>query len=57
MKKSPCKNCLDRHVGCHNEQCPHGWYEWDRQHRELKDRIWKEKQIGWSERKNGNKER
>ena len=28
-QKCPCRNCTDRHPGCHTIQCPNGWYEWD----------------------------
>ena len=28
MKRiAPCKDCKDRHPGCHNDSCPHGWAE------------------------------
>lgn len=29
--KCPCKDCADRHVGCHNETCPHGWLEYKKE--------------------------
>lgn len=29
MKRiAPCKDCKDRHPGCHNASCPHGWAEY-----------------------------
>lgn len=32
--KCPCHGCTPetgRHPGCHTEDCPHGWAEYDRQ--------------------------
>lgn len=34
-KEAPCKDCIDRHVGCHNETCPHGWLEYKKERDEL----------------------
>lgn len=42
--KNPCRDCKDRHAGCHTKDCPHGWYEWDIAHKEQRQRIWQEKQ-------------
>jgi len=39
--KPPCKNCPDRAQlviefgGCHNEHCPHGWVEWEKEKESL----------------------
>jgi hypothetical protein len=37
-----CKDCKDRHVGCHGE-CE-AYIEWDRKHRAEKEEIWEKKQ-------------
>ena len=47
VHNNPCKWCQDRHAGCHTKDCPHGWYEWDKKHKEERDRIWKEKNDEW----------
>ena len=43
-QKCPCRDCTDRHPGCHTIQCPHGWYEWDQYMIKRRDEINKQKQ-------------
>lgn len=36
----PCRHCTSetgRKVGCHSRDCPHGWYDWDRRHKESRE--------------------
>lgn len=35
----PCHGCTTetgRGPGCHNKDCPHGWYEWDQKHKDAR---------------------
>lgn len=43
-QKCPCKDCEDRHYGCHTRQCPHGWWEWDQYMIKRREEINKERQ-------------
>lgn len=47
LRDNPCKTCVhpDRHPGCHNKDCPKGWYEWDLEHKKLKEEEAKEKAV------------
>ena len=44
--KTPCKkDCPDRKAGCHNKDCPHGWYEWNQEHIEQRDALYKHNNL------------
>ena len=43
-QKCPCRDCTDRHPGCHTRLCPHGWYEWDQYMIKRREEINKQKQ-------------
>ena len=47
LRDNPCKHCVPptRREGCHNENCPRGWYEWDQEHKKLKEEEAKEKAV------------
>ena len=43
-QKCPCRDCTDRHPGCHTRLCPNGWYEWDQYMIKRREEINKQKQ-------------
>lgn len=44
--RMPCKkDCPDRKAGCHNKDCPHGWYEWNEAHIRLREEIYRNNNL------------
>ncbi len=38
----PCRNCSDRHMGCHSSECEK-WVEYEKQHKEDKEKELKKR--------------
>lgn len=43
-QQCPCKDCEQRHPGCHTIQCPNGWWEWNKYMQERREQRYKEDQ-------------
>lgn len=41
VTEPPCKNCAERHIGCHNDRVCPAWQEWQTEETKRKEVIQK----------------